>query len=101
MASELEVARKAFQERAWRTAPSQLATAHREEAFGLDDQLDPALAARGGSLIPGTRLVTPVTPCNVSLTLRPWKAPQSTAKHRTAPGFAGAVFMLSRFHAVA
>jgi hypothetical protein len=37
MASELEVARKAFQERAWRAAFSQLATAHTEEALGLDD----------------------------------------------------------------
>ncbi|MDQ3661938.1 MAG: response regulator transcription factor [Actinomycetota bacterium] len=37
MASELEVARKAFEERAWRAAFSRLATAHSEEALGLDD----------------------------------------------------------------
>ena len=37
MASELEVARKAFEERAWRAAFSQLATAHSEEALGLDN----------------------------------------------------------------
>jgi DNA-binding CsgD family transcriptional regulator/tetratricopeptide (TPR) repeat protein len=37
MASELEVAQNAFEERAWRAAFSQLATAHTEEALGLDD----------------------------------------------------------------
>lgn len=37
MASELEVARKAFEERAWRAAFSQLATAHTQETLGLDD----------------------------------------------------------------
>jgi DNA-binding CsgD family transcriptional regulator/tetratricopeptide (TPR) repeat protein len=37
MGSPLEVARKAFEERAWRVAFSQLATAHKEEALGLDD----------------------------------------------------------------
>jgi len=35
--SELEVARKAFQERSWRAAFSQLATAHVGEPLGLDD----------------------------------------------------------------
>ena len=37
MASELEVARKAFEGRAWRAAFSQLAAAHTEGALGLDD----------------------------------------------------------------
>lgn len=37
MESPLEVARTAFEERAWRVAFSELATAHREEALGLDD----------------------------------------------------------------
>jgi DNA-binding CsgD family transcriptional regulator len=37
MAGKLEVARKAFEERAWRAAFSRLATAHTEEALGLDD----------------------------------------------------------------
>jgi DNA-binding CsgD family transcriptional regulator/tetratricopeptide (TPR) repeat protein len=37
MASELKVARKAFEKRAWRTAFSQLATAHTEEALELED----------------------------------------------------------------
>src|ERR671915_141588 len=37
MAGELELAREAFKERAWRTAFSQLATAHAEVALGLDD----------------------------------------------------------------
>jgi ATP/maltotriose-dependent transcriptional regulator MalT len=37
MVGELEVARKAFQQRSWRAAFSQLATAHGREALGLDD----------------------------------------------------------------
>lgn len=37
MVGELEVARKAFEERAWRAAFSQLAIAHTGEALGLDD----------------------------------------------------------------
>lgn len=37
MASGLEVARKAFEERAWRAVFSQLATAHTEGALRLDD----------------------------------------------------------------
>lgn len=37
MVSELKVARKAFEERAWRTAFSQLATAHTEGALALEE----------------------------------------------------------------
>jgi hypothetical protein len=37
MAGQLELARKAFEERAWRVAFSRLAAARTEEALGLDD----------------------------------------------------------------